>query len=104
LSELWEQTLCMPLVTLTVVCQHHAHNLPMESTKFTNKVPTSWRSTGNSVLWLPKSHKLQPQTKIHLWDCREKSTITMWREHDNECGHKLMSVAHKVSDHQLHLE
>jgi hypothetical protein len=49
-----------------------------------------------------------------LWDCRDNSTITLWRkllcqfqcnqnEHKKyEGNHYLMTVTHKVSDHHLH--
>jgi hypothetical protein len=53
------------------------------------------------------NHTINPKElkyakKTYLWDCREISTTTFWRQHDNECGHNIMRVAHKISDHHLH--
>jgi hypothetical protein len=38
------------------------------------------------------SSLLQP---TYLWDCRENSKTTLWRQHNNECSHNIMSVTHK---------
>ncbi len=71
----------------------------------------------NEVIHLSECIKV-PQKKCHLpslcsnhcgavtylWNCRKISTTTIWRWHDNECSHNLMSVAHKMLDDQIHHE
>jgi hypothetical protein len=48
---------------------------------------------------------------IYPWDCRERSTLAIWNSllwqnlenknwhNENECGHDIASVTHKLSDH-----
>jgi len=60
-------------------------------------LPIADTTTQKSLPWQCK----YSTTITYLWNCRNISTTTIWRTHDNECSHDLMRVAHKVSDHQF---
>jgi hypothetical protein len=50
-----------------------------------------------------RSRPAETEIFEYIYEIAKKiSTTTLQREHNNECGHNLIRVAHKVSDHHLH--